>query len=745
MAASALYCNECGASNPVEATHCFACNASLLSFAPQPSLQKLRRQATVTSPFVPDDKTIGLLPSSYLLCSRYSIAGQVGTGGFGAVYQAKDTLFTNRFVAVKEMSQDGLGTHELAEALAAFEHEALILANLAHPNLPRIHDHFSEHGRSYVVMDFIPGYTLEDYLAKFAKHLSVEDALKIGLQLCSVLDYLHTRKPPIVFRDLKPANIMLTADNDAYLIDFGIARHFKPGKAKDTIPLGSKGYAAPEQYGKAQTTPQTDIYGLGATLHELLTGEDPSLALFHFEHVKLPNSPIEAQLNTLLQQMLEMEMSKRPASIAVVKQELRDLLARQTAKKLSVSQQKAQIKIRRRTFLIGLASSLAVCGASSALSVYLFNEQNSSVNSAVHALIGSTPSSSSKQVTGKFQADVITRNKALYVYTANQGTISSVAWVPRGQQIASAGTLDSVVRVWDAYTGTPDGFYDANGQIGVGENQSSSISEGTALSSSNNQTIDALAWSPDGTQFAAAITNDSVQIWDLVTGTTNFFGPGQPESTNTLTWSPDGSQIAFVTSNTLIRLYSAATGTFILPYAGHLQPVLALAWSPDGTRIASGGNDTTVQVWDASSGYLYVTYRGHSGAINAISWSPDGRYIASGGADGRVQVWDAMTGRTLFTYRGHSGEVNAVAWQKEPGPFTAFGSRIASGGADATVQVWSIGKAKQASNAQAMTVEGKILLYRGHSAQVLSVSWAPDGQHIASGSEDGTVQVWLAM
>src|SRR5881227_3207606 len=146
-------------------------------------------------------------------------------------------------------------------------------------------------------MDFIAGDTLEDYLDQFGPSFSVEIVLEIGLQLCTVLDYLHSHQPPIIFRDLKPANIMRTADNHVYLIDFGIARHFKPGKAKDTIPLGSMGYAAPEQFGKAQTNPQTDIYGLGATLHQLLTGDDPSLTPFRFEPLHLHNSPFSTQLD----------------------------------------------------------------------------------------------------------------------------------------------------------------------------------------------------------------------------------------------------------------------------------------------------------------------------------------------------------------------------------------------------------------------------------------------------------------
>ena len=302
--ASTNYCNECGASNPLQATYCFACNNALHT----PALSPLSHvQAASINATVLEGKAIGPLVPSYLLHSRYTIVSQVGTGGFGAVYKAKDTLFSHRLVAIKEMNQDNLSSRELAEATAAFEREALLLSDLTHPNLPRIHDHFSEHGRSYVVMDYIAGDTLEDYLDKVVQRLPIEMVLEIGIQLATVLDYLHNHQPPIIFRDVKPANIMRNADNHVYLIDFGIARHFKPGKAKDTIPLGSKGYAAPEQYGKAQSTPQTDIYGLGATLHELLTGDDPSLNLFHFKPVlagKRGKLPIAPQLNVLLNQIL---------------------------------------------------------------------------------------------------------------------------------------------------------------------------------------------------------------------------------------------------------------------------------------------------------------------------------------------------------------------------------------------------------------------------------------------------------
>ena len=147
-----------------------------------------------------------------------------------------------------------------------------MLSRFSHRNLPGIYDHFTDPTHWYLVMHYIEGETLDDSLKQTKEgYLSVKEVLAIGVQLSKVLEYLHSCQPPIIFRDVKPANIMRTRWGRLYLIDFGIARQFSPDKTRDTGPLGSPGYAAPEQYGRAQSTKQTDIYGLGATLHTLLT------------------------------------------------------------------------------------------------------------------------------------------------------------------------------------------------------------------------------------------------------------------------------------------------------------------------------------------------------------------------------------------------------------------------------------------------------------------------------------------
>ncbi len=314
-ATEALFCDNCGAANPAGARFCQNC-ASLLPF----------------------QRSTGALAEQIMLANRYQLLSRIGQGGMGAVYKAADTKFNNRAVAIKEMSSAGLPQARLQEAEAAFEHEAHLLADLMHPNLPRIYEHFTENERSYLVMDFIEGQTLEDYLEKAGGGpLPTEQVVRWATELCDVLNYLHTHQPPIIFRDLKPANVMIGDNGHIYLIDFGIARIFKPGKQHDTVALGSPGYAAPEQYGKAQSSPRSDIYSLGALLHHLLTGLDPSEQPFFFRPASQVNAAVNPVLETLLKRMLEMDSERRPPSAQEVLQALEQATTKTTPGMLASS------------------------------------------------------------------------------------------------------------------------------------------------------------------------------------------------------------------------------------------------------------------------------------------------------------------------------------------------------------------------------------------------------------------------
>jgi serine/threonine protein kinase len=211
MVPSTVYCDKCGAANRPQARFCIACGQTMPVVASAPPI--VHREPAPSSP-----SSTGLLAPHSLLKGRYRILSRLGQGGMGAVYKAEDTEIGDHPVAVKEMSQRNLDPWEIAEATDAFKREAHLLGRLFHRHLPRIYDHFAEGGRWYLVMDFIEGDTLEEHLTSVGGTLSVEEALDSGMQLCTVLGYLHTHQPPIIFRDLKPANVMRTAEGDLFII-----------------------------------------------------------------------------------------------------------------------------------------------------------------------------------------------------------------------------------------------------------------------------------------------------------------------------------------------------------------------------------------------------------------------------------------------------------------------------------------------------------------------------------------------
>lgn len=270
-----------------------------------------------------DSLTGNLTPQSTLM-QRYLIVQLAGRGGMSAIYQALDMHRNRQPVAIKEMSQQNLTEQERTDAVARFRQEAHLLGNLKHPNLPRIYDAFDVGGRSFLVMDFIEGKTLLQLLQQAGQPLPVDQVLHYANQLCDVLAYLHQQQPPIIFRDLKPTNVMATRDGHIYLIDFGIARFFKEGQPQDTVMLGSPGYAPPEQHGSGQTTPRSDLYALGATLHCCLSNRDPYHATnrFTFASLQQLNPQVPLELDQIISRLLSLDESKRPSSALEVKQTL---------------------------------------------------------------------------------------------------------------------------------------------------------------------------------------------------------------------------------------------------------------------------------------------------------------------------------------------------------------------------------------------------------------------------------------
>lgn len=258
------------------------------------------------------NQATGQLVRDNVLEGRYIIIKTLGRGGMGAVYLALDERLDNTLVAVKEMSTNAVKGN-LQVAIDAFKKEAAILNKLKHQALPTIKDFFQSGNRWYLVMEYIKGETLKD-IAKKRGPIPEAEVKAWTRQLCDILEYLHSQNPPIIFRDLKPANIMLDPDGSVKLIDFGIARHFRPGGAADTVAYGSLGFASPEQYGQNQTDERSDIYSLGATLRSLLTGLEPE----NGPSYDSPDNVITADpnFNFAIKKALSLNPVERPKNIS---------------------------------------------------------------------------------------------------------------------------------------------------------------------------------------------------------------------------------------------------------------------------------------------------------------------------------------------------------------------------------------------------------------------------------------------
>lgn len=209
-----------------------------------------------------------------VIAGRYQVVRLVGQGGMSNLYLAHDRKYSNATVVIKEMTASYSDPKEQQMAVDLFHREAKLLASLNHRHIPKVYDYFQFAGKYYLSMEYIDGVDLAVKLEEQKSFLPEAQVLDWGRQIATVLFYLHKHEPPIVFRDVKPSNIMISS-NGVKLIDFGIARHFDQAKKGDTMRIGSPGYAPPEQYA-AQTDPRSDIYALGVTLHHALTGRDPT-------------------------------------------------------------------------------------------------------------------------------------------------------------------------------------------------------------------------------------------------------------------------------------------------------------------------------------------------------------------------------------------------------------------------------------------------------------------------------------
>lgn len=252
-----------------------------------------------------------MLDKGYVLDEKYEVMDILGKGGMGTVYLCKNIRLENLW-AVKEVTKD-------SQMNVDFLSEPNILKKLNHPGIPRIVDIFYENNNLYMVQDYIQGQTLKECV-KQNGIMEKEKVCNITSSLCDIIAYLHGLSPSIIYRDLKPANIIITPDEKVVLIDFGISRVYKEDRDDDTVYMGSNGYAAPEQYGSGQSCKQTDIYGIGMVMYHMTTGKVPST---HLEPLVDDNYiNVDDNLRRIIQKCAQIDIKDRYSSAVELKNEI---------------------------------------------------------------------------------------------------------------------------------------------------------------------------------------------------------------------------------------------------------------------------------------------------------------------------------------------------------------------------------------------------------------------------------------
>jgi WD40 repeat protein/tRNA A-37 threonylcarbamoyl transferase component Bud32 len=717
----------------------------------------------------------------------YEILGELGRGGMGVVYKARQVK-ANRLVALKMILSGG---HASEDDLARFRTEAEAVARLQHPGIVQIYEVNEHESLPYFSMEYVEGGSLEKDLA--GTPMPPKAAARLVEQLAQAIQTAHEHQ--VIHRDLKPANVLLSADGRTKITDFGLAKKLDvTGKTQTGAIMGTPSYMAPEQAGGKSKAigPPADIYALGAILYECLTGRPPFEAANPVDVILKviadePVSPrqlrakVPADLEAICLKCLRKEPEQRYASAADLAEDLRRFRAGEpvTARPMG-KLERARRWSRRNKALASLMTAVAlVLLAGTALSSYFavraiqraeeaeaerdrakFQKLRAEtarfaiqIDSALRAwerhdvteaerLLGEVEEPFQRTWEHRHLRSLCRRKPILLL--GHGGQITSVAFNPNGQRLAS-GSIDGTVKVWDAATGqeirtlkghtspvfsvafSPDGTRIVSGSwVGMVKVWDAATGQEKLSLTGNIYDVISLAISIDGKRILSGSRDGTLKVWDAATGKEKLTLKGHSGVVSSVAFSSDGRRIASGSWDGMVKAWDAATGEEKVTLKGHSGVVSSVAFSPDGQRLVSGSEDRTVKVWDAATGQEKLSLQGHGAQINSVAFSDDGKRITSGSRDGTVKVWDALTGHAQLTLKGHIGIVSSVA-------FSSDGKRIASGGSqDRTVRVWD------------SAVGQEQFSLKGHSGVVSSVAFSSDGRRIASGSEDRTVKVWDA-
>jgi WD40 repeat protein len=730
-----------------------------------PALSRLLEKLRITPPPAAlatddgaeaQDTTLGFLgPPAHAgdlgTLGAYRILKELGRGGMGIVFLAYDPSL-RRTVALKVLPPERAD----ARARARFVREAQAAAGIEHDNVVPVHLVADPaDGPPYLVMPYVEGLTLRERI-KTEGRLDPRDAARICQQMAEGLAAAH--RAGLIHRDIKPGNVMLERGaGRAKIMDFGLVRILsQPGGTTQEGSLpGTPDYMSPEQVRQPdRIDTRSDIYSLGVTLYEALTGEVPFRGVAHMvlqqivdDEPRPPrrlNDKIPRDLETICLCCLHKEPGRRYPSAGALAADLRHFLAGEPIRARPVRAWERVAKwVKRRpaiAALLALVLIITVSGfglvtwqwnlaetargelldkakelADRARQLEIKNYVRNIALAANELAMGNT--GRAEEVLDECPQDLrrwewhylkrrirdfppLTLPHGMYI---SGGKGFDFAFSPDGRLLA-APCGESTIKIWEMPTGKELPAFRGH--------------RGNVLR---------VAFSPDSRRLASASEDATISIWDTKTGRETTLR-GHTGPVNGLAFSPlDGRYLASTSRDQTVRLWDAITGDLLdtFPSCFTRNIVVTVAFSPDGRRLAASGEDNTVKVWDVMSRREIATLRGHTDQVFSVGFSPDGQRLCSVGWDGSAKVWDVTQSREIFTVREHSLAAWGVA-------FSADGRRLAVAEATpaCTVKVYD-----------ALTGQSVFTL-EGHSTRVVSVAFSPDGRRLVSGSLDKTVKLW---